>query len=56
MYAFGNHLRMASIEFHLSTYDFGVAITFEQECRSHFNDPNPIMASLEYVGRIEEKL
>jgi len=40
----------------ISTYDFGVAITFEQECCSHFNDPKLIMASLEYVGQIEEKL
>jgi hypothetical protein len=29
-------------------------MTFKQECCFHSNDPNPIMASIEYVGRIEK--
>jgi hypothetical protein len=29
---------------------------FEQECCSHSSDRNPIIASLEYVGWIEEIL
>jgi hypothetical protein len=54
MYAFGNHLRVANAESHFSTTNLGVIATFEQECRSHSNDCNPIMASLENVGWIEE--
>jgi hypothetical protein len=46
MYAFGNHLQVASAKLHLSTLDLRVAATFEQECCSHSNDENPIMASL----------
>jgi hypothetical protein len=56
MYAFENHLRVASEKSHLSTFDSRVIATFEQECRSHSNDRNPFMASLEYVGWIEEIL
>ncbi len=47
---------MASAKLHLSTSDLGVITTFEQECRSHYSDQNPIMASLEYVGWIKEIL
>jgi hypothetical protein len=53
MYAFGNHLQVASAESHLLTFDSRVAATFEQQCHSHSNDHNPFMASLEYVGWIE---
>ncbi len=56
MYAFGNHLQVASAKLHLSTLDLRVAATFQQECCSHSNDQNPIMASLEYVEWIEEIL
>jgi hypothetical protein len=56
MYAFGNHFQVASAESHLSIWDSRVATTFEQECRSHLGDQNPIMALLEYVGWIEEIL
>jgi hypothetical protein len=55
MYALGNHLRVASAKSHLST-TLGVVATFEQECCSHSNDCNPIMASFENVGWIEEIL
>jgi hypothetical protein len=37
MWAFGNHIRVASAENHLSIVDSGVVATFEQECRSHSN-------------------
>jgi hypothetical protein len=47
---------MASAEIHLSTIGSGVATTFEQEGRSHFNDQNHVMASIEYVGWIEKIL
>jgi hypothetical protein len=50
MYEFGNHLQMASVERHLSCLNLGVATMFEQKCRSHLNDKNPVVASLEYVG------
>ncbi len=56
MCAFGNHLWVVSVEAHLSTLDSSVATTFEQECRYRSNDWNPIMASIEYVGWIEEIL
>jgi hypothetical protein len=29
MYTFGNHLRVTSVEAHLTTLDFGVVATFE---------------------------
>lgn len=56
MYEFGNHLQMASVERHLSCLNLGVATMFEQKCRSHLNDKNPVVASLEYVGWIEKIL
>jgi hypothetical protein len=56
MYAFGNHLRMASVEHHLSSLDLKVATMFEQERCSHSNNRNPVVASLKYVERIEEIL
>ncbi len=54
MYALRNHLQVTSAKQHLSTQDSRVATTFEQECQSRSIDRNPIMASLEYVGWIEE--
>jgi len=56
MYAFGNHLQVASVKKQLSIVNSRVIGTFEQECPSHSNDPNPIMVSIEYVGWIEEIL
>jgi hypothetical protein len=47
---------VANVKAHLSTLDSVVATTFEQECCSKSNDRNPIMASIEYVGWIEEIL
>jgi hypothetical protein len=38
MYAFGNHLQMASAKVHLAIIDFGITTTFEQECRSSSSD------------------
>ncbi len=56
MYAFGNHLWVKTAKWHLSTLDSRVVAMFEQECCSHSSDRNPIIASLEYVGWIEEIL
>jgi hypothetical protein len=38
MYAFGNHLQMASAKVHLTIIDFGITTTFEQEFRSSSSD------------------
>jgi hypothetical protein len=56
MYAFGNHLRVASAEVHLATTDFRIVATFEKDYRSSSSDRCPILASLEYVGWIEKIL
>ncbi len=56
MYAFGNNLRVESVEHHLAIANLGVVATFEHECCSHSNDQNPIMALIENVGWIEEIL
>jgi hypothetical protein len=32
MWAIGNHIHVSSAEKHLTTFDNGVATTFEQEC------------------------
>ena len=54
MWAFGNHLRVASVETHLKTCDSGVAATFRRPCRASLRDRNPVMAEVEYVGQIHE--
>jgi hypothetical protein len=41
----------AKCQEHLTTFDNGVATTFDHECRSM-----PILAKLEYVGWVEEIL
>jgi hypothetical protein len=56
MWAFGNHLRVANAKHHLLIVDSGVVTTFEQECHSRSNDRKLVLASLEYVGWIEEIL
>ncbi len=56
MFAFGNHIRVSNVEEHLTTFDSGVAATFEWECRLGPNDRRPILAKLEYVGWVEEIL
>jgi hypothetical protein len=47
---------MANAEQNLSTIDFGVVATFQQKCHSCSNHQNLVLASLEYVGWIEEIL
>jgi len=56
MYAYGNHIRIASVKKHLTTYDSGIDVTFEQTCVSGLNDHRPITAKLEYVGWVEKIL
>ena len=56
MSAFGNHLCIASVEAHLKTYDSGVAATFSCSWVSGIKDKNPIVASIDYVGNVEEIL
>jgi hypothetical protein len=41
---------------HMAIANLGVVAIFEQECCSHSNDQNPIVALIEYVGWIEEIL
>lgn len=54
MWAFGNHLCVASVEQHLLTNDSGVVATFFQPCRASLQDTNIVMANLEYVGELHE--
>jgi hypothetical protein len=56
MWAYGNHLRVESVERHLKTLDSGIAATFRRPCRSGLRDPNPVVADLEYVGSLQEIL
>jgi hypothetical protein len=43
MYAFGNHIHVASVEEHLTTCDSGVVATFEQACVLRPNDQILVM-------------
>jgi len=56
MHVFDNHIHIISVEEHLTTFNNGVAIIFEQQCRSKLNDQRFILAKLEYVGWVEEIL
>jgi hypothetical protein len=56
MWAFRNHLRVASVEANLKTCDSGVAATFSRPCIAGVRDRNPIVANIEYVGNLEEIL
>ena len=56
MYAFGNHIRVHSVERTLCTVDFGVAATFSQHCQSSAHAKNLKAANMEYVGWVEEIL
>lgn len=56
MYAYGNHIQVTNVKEHLTTYDSGIAVTFEQTCVSRPNDCKPVNAKLEYVGWVEEIL
>jgi hypothetical protein len=49
MYAYGNHIRVASAKEHLTTNDCGVVATFEQKCILSPNDQKLVLAKLEYV-------
>jgi hypothetical protein len=55
-YAYGNHIRVKSVETNLVIMDSGVAAVFGTTCRSNVNDKNPIEAEVEYVGYVEEIL
>jgi hypothetical protein len=54
MYAFGNHIHVASVEKHLTTRDNGVVATFEQANVLGPNDQRLVIAR--YVGWVEEIL
>jgi hypothetical protein len=56
MYAYGNHLRVASAESHLQTCDLGIAATFRRPCRLGLRDHNHVVADIEYIGTLEEIL
>ncbi len=56
MYAYDNHICVASAKEHLTTCDSGIATTFEQTCVLGPNDRRPIITRLEYVGWVEEIL
>jgi hypothetical protein len=47
---------VASDKVHLITINFGIVLTFEQKCCSNSSDWCLVLASLEYVGWIEEFL
>ena len=54
MWTFGNHLRVASAETHLTTCDSGVAAIFRRPCRAGQRDQNHVMADVEYVEQVHE--
>jgi hypothetical protein len=56
MYAFGNHIHVASAKEHLTTFGNGVATTFEQACVLRPNDQRLVIAKLDYVKWVEEIL
>jgi hypothetical protein len=56
MYAYGFHLRTRSAELHLKSADSRVAATFQRSYRNSQQDRNFVMASLEYVGNVDEIL
>ena len=54
MWAFGQHLRVASAETQLTTCDSGVGAIFRCPCRAGSRDIHLIMADVEYVGQLQE--
>lgn len=57
MYAYGYHYRVKSAEENVNrTCDSGVAAVFRRPCRSGRRDQNPMNATLEYIGQIQEIL
>jgi len=53
MWAFGNHLRVASAEQHLKTCDSGVAAIFRRPRRSGVRDRNLVVVDVEYIGQLQ---
>lgn len=56
MWAYGRHLRIASIDSHRVTMDSCIVAEFEQECQSSMSDVNPMLAKIGYVGVLEKIL
>jgi hypothetical protein len=54
IYAYGNHIRVRSVESNMNTCDSGVATTFLQACRASNNSRNVRTSNLEYIGWVEE--
>ena len=54
MYAYGNHIRVRSVESNMNTCDSGVAATFLQAYRTSSNFRNVQTTNLEYIGWVEE--
>jgi hypothetical protein len=54
MYAYGNHIRVRSVESNMNTCDSGVAATFMQACHASNNSRNIWTKNLEYIGWVEE--
>ncbi len=56
MYAYGNHICVASAKEHLIISDCSVVATFEQKNILGPNDQIPVLAKLECVGQVEKIL
>jgi hypothetical protein len=56
MFAFGNRFHVSNVEEHLTTFDSGMAATFEHECRSRPNDQRPLLAKIGVCRGVEEIL
>ena len=54
MYAYGNHIRVRSVESNINTCDSGVAATFLQACHARNSSRNVRTTNLEYIGWVEE--
>ena len=54
MFSQGYHFRVQSAESHLKTCDSGLAGTFLRSCRAGVGDRNPVVAPIEYVGKLDE--
>jgi hypothetical protein len=56
MYGYGYHCRIKSAKQHMKTADSGVVATFRRPFQNGQRDRNIVIASLEYVGNVEEIL
>lgn len=55
MYAYGFHFQVKSVEQSgKKTFDSGIAVVFQEPCRSRRRDQNVVNADLEYIGQIKE--